>query len=231
MFEAWLFFFSTARRYTKRRESEAFRRSLLLFDREIPKNTDKKLTARFTQKTNTSSSKKKNRLSLSPPPSFSLPLSLPPLSLIILLLLSALNPTLDWSSSAPSVISVDPSTGVVTAGASQGTANIIATAVDGSIASAAQVMYVGVITISPSNPTVYTAAPVQLTPSIYPPSAVISWTTSNPALATVSGTGLVTAVDNGSGTVITLFTADGRSAGVTVTTVVSVASVSIVQPR
>lgn len=144
---------------------------------------------------------------------------------------NALTQTLVWSSSAPSVISVDASTGVVTAGASQGTANIVATAVDGSIASTALVMYVGVITISPSNPTVYTAAAVQLTPTIYPSTTVTAWASSNTALATVSATGLVTAVDNGSGTVISLTTADGRTANTTVTTVVSVASVSIVQPR
>ena len=136
-----------------------------------------------------------------------------------------------WTSSAPAVLSVDPSTGLVTAGASQGTATITATSVDGSVASAGLVLYVGSISISPANPTVYTANPQQLAASIYPPSAIISWTSSNLALATVSGSGLVTALDNGSGVVITLFTADGRGAITTVATVVSVASVSIVQPR
>lgn len=72
---------------------------------------------------------------------------------------------------------------------------------------------------------------MQLTPTIYPPSSVVSWTSSNTALATVSAVGLVTAVDNGVGTVISLTTADGRSANTTVTTVVGVTSVSIVQLR
>ena len=110
---------------------------------------------------------------------------------------SALDPTIVWTSSDPAVLSVDASTGLVTAGLSQGNATITATSVDGSIASAGLVLYVGVITISPANPTVYTSTPVQLTASIYPPSSIISWTSSNNALATVSGSGLVTAVDNG----------------------------------
>lgn len=129
------------------------------------------------------------------------------------------------------MLSVDPSTGLVTAGASQGTATITATSVDGSVVSAGLVLYVGVITISPANPTVYTSTPQQLTASIYPPSTITSWTSANVALATVSASGLVTAVDNGSGIVITLFTADGRGAFTTVATVVRVASVSIVEPR
>lgn len=139
-----------------------------------------------------------------------------------------------WSSSDPSVASVDPNTGLVT-GVSAGTASIIATS-EGKT---------GQATISVTPPPVATVS-VSLTASSVvigatsQASAVtrdangnvltgrpIVWSSSDPSVATVDpSTGLVTAVDSGSANIIA--TSQGKSGQATITvTVVPVASVTV----
>ena len=128
---------------------------------------------------------------------------------------------LSWTSSNNSVATVDAN-GKVTAVA-LGTANITASQ---NGMSATCVITVAGISLNKTSTTIVKGRNEQLTASVYPtsttivkgrneqltasvyPSSTYTWTSSNPAVATVSDTGLVTAVAKGTAT-ITVTTVDG----------------------
>ena len=107
-----------------------------------------------------------------------------------------------WTSSNNSVATVDAN-GKVTAVA-LGTANITASQ---NGMSATCVITVAGISLNKTSTKILIGGTEQLTATVYP-SASYTWTSSNPAVATVSSTGLVTAVAKGT-TTITVTTEDG----------------------
>lgn len=110
--------------------------------------------------------------------------------------------SLSWTSSNNSVATVDAN-GNVTAVA-LGTANITASQ---NGMSATCVITVAGISLNKTSTKILIGGTEQLTATVYP-SASYTWTSSNPAVATVSSTGLVTAVAKGT-TTITVTTEDG----------------------
>ena len=122
---------------------------------------------------------------------------------------------LNWTSSAPNVAKVE--NGVVT-GLSEGSATITATARDGSgkvaqcrVTVTAPPVHVTSLSLNVAQATVEYNRTLTLVPTIQPGNATIktlSWTSSDPAVATVSKDGVVTAVATGSAT-ITAATEDG----------------------
>jgi glucosylceramidase len=92
--------------------------------------------------------------------------------------------------------------------------------VEGSVATSSTVAVTGV-SLSPTSANVSVGSTQQLTATVAPANATnknVSWASSNPSVATVNATGLVTAVASGSAT-ITVTTQDG---GFTATTAVTV---------
>ncbi|GHV68219.1 hypothetical protein FACS1894199_15110 [Bacteroidia bacterium] len=127
---------------------------------------------------------------------------------------NATNPNVTWSSSAPTIASVD-NTGEVTAVAA-GTATITATTEDGgytaNCAVTVNVIAVTSVSLNKTATTVYGIDSTEtLTATIAPSNATnknVTWSSSNTAVATVSSAGVVTAVSAGSAT-ITVTTEDG----------------------
>lgn len=151
---------------------------------------------------------------------------------------NATNKAVTWSSSAPAVAKVDASTGVVTA-LTNGTANIIATAADGSGKTGQGVITVSIpvpvasVSVSPTTATLTSVgATQQLTPTVLPANATnkaVTYSTSAAGVATVSASGLITAVANGTAD-ITVKTTDGAKTAkcaVTVNIPVPVSSVGL----
>lgn len=135
--------------------------------------------------------------------------------------------TIAWASSAPGVATVS-SSGVVTAVAA-GTASITATS-EGRTGSATVTVNappppppapVASVTVSPGSQTLTTGATAQLTATTRDAQQnvltgrTVTWTSSNQGVATVSQTGVVTAVSAGSATITA--TSEGRSGSATVT--------------
>ena len=125
------------------------------------------------------------------------------------------NPSVTWSSNNTSVATVS-STGLVTA-KSTGNAVITATTADGSNLSATCNVTVKrlatSIALNKTSATLYLDQTVQLTATVSPSNATdksVVWTSSNNSIATVSTTGLVTAIAPGNAT-ITATTADGSN--------------------
>ena len=137
----------------------------------------------------------------------------------------ATNKNVAWSSDATGVATVSAS-GVVT-GVSAGSATITATTADGGKTSTSSITVTAVsvtgVAVSPSSASVGTGATTTLTATIAPTNATnktVNWTTSNGAVATVSG-GVVTGVTAGTAT-ITATSQDGSfysTSSITVTTV------------
>ena len=131
---------------------------------------------------------------------------------------NASNKSVTWSSSNENVATVS-ATGLVTAVAN-GTATITATAADGSGKKATCAVTVNIpvpatsVTLNQTEATLTAAgATVQLTATVLPENASnknVTWSSSNESVATVSETGLVTAVANGTAT-ITATAADGTN--------------------
>jgi len=128
---------------------------------------------------------------------------------------TATNRTVNWSSSNASVATVS-STGLVTA-ISEGTAIIIVTTADGGFIATCNVKVekltipVTGITLNQSSLAMQIAETAQLTATVSPATATnrtVNWSSSNASVATVSSTGLVTAVAEGT-TVISAATAGG----------------------
>lgn len=152
---------------------------------------------------------------------------------------NATNKTVIWTSSDTNIATVD-SNGVVTAKAN-GNVTITATANDGSGVNQAKTITISGqsatggtsgttptevkvtgITISGNSDISVKGGTITLTPNILPSTAsnkTVTWTSSNPSVATVSDQGVVTAISNGSA-IITATAADGsKIAGTKVITV------------
>ena len=142
--------------------------------------------------------------------------------------------TVTWSSSNPSVASVDGS-GLVTGGGTAGSATITATSEGQSGTSSITVSSVPVpvssVTVSPASASVSAGQTVQLTAT--PKDAngnplsgrVVTWASNNTSVATVNGTGLVSGVAAGSATITA--TSEGQSGTASITVTVPVASVTV----
>ncbi len=125
-----------------------------------------------------------------------------------------------WSTSASTVASVSAS-GLVTAHA---LGQALITAASGNRSGVATVNVVpepiSSITVAPTNDTIFVEETVQLTPTLRDANnnivtgRQINWSSSTPAVATVSGAGLVTGVSDGSATITA--TVDGRTASATI---------------
>lgn len=142
--------------------------------------------------------------------------------------------TIQWRSANPAVVSVS-NAGLVT-GVSSGTAVVTAvSAADTTKQSTSliTVRSVPVITVSPTTLTLSPTDVATLTASVQADAGVstsVTWRTNNSAVATVSGSGQVTALSNGSAVITAVSVADTTrraSASVTVTTTPSVRSVSV----
>jgi pectate lyase len=131
---------------------------------------------------------------------------------------NATNTTVIWSSSNTAVATVS-ATGLVT-GIANGSATITVKTNDGAKTATCAItvniststVSVTGVTVSPTSSAITTAnGTVQLTATVAPANATnksVSWTSSNTSIATVSSTGLVTGIANGSAT-ITVKTNDG----------------------
>ncbi|RYY49294.1 MAG: T9SS type A sorting domain-containing protein, partial [Chitinophagaceae bacterium] len=134
-----------------------------------------------------------------------------------------------WSSDNQSVATVSTN-GLVTA-TGTGTATITVTTIDGvktatSIITVVAPVNVTAVSLAPDAVNITRGSTQQLTPTITPNNATnkaVTFTTSNAAIATVSSSGLVTAVGNGTAT-ITVTTADGSK---TATASVTVNAISV----
>ena len=138
-----------------------------------------------------------------------------------------------WSSSDPKIATVD-SNGKITA-ISEGVVLITATAEDNSNAKATCTVTVSVkkvtsVTISAASKTVKVGDTFTLTATVAPADAEnkkVTWSSSNPSVATVTAGGVVQALSKGTA-VITVITADGSyTASCTVTVEGTVSSVSL----
>ncbi len=144
---------------------------------------------------------------------------------------SAADKRVTWTSSNNTVATVNAS-GLVR-GLNEGTATITVTTVNGGYTAQCIVhvlVPVNGVSLSPSSATVNAGGTVALTATVQPLNATIrevSWSSSNPAVATVSTTGLVTAVGSGSAT-ITVTTVDGgKTATSAITVKIPVTGVSL----
>ncbi|MDZ8117803.1 Ig-like domain-containing protein [Pontiella sp. NLcol2] len=137
---------------------------------------------------------------------------------------NAATQTVSWSSDNPSVATVDAS-GVVTAVA-EGTALITATSTDGgltdtSIITVPPPIAVTEVELAPANRLIAVGDTVQLNETVLPSAAAdpsVTWTSLNPAVATVSSSGLVTGVAGGSAQIV-VTTVDGGFSATNETTV------------
>lgn len=139
---------------------------------------------------------------------------------------NATNKAVTWASGTPANATVNASTGVVT-GVKAGTSVITATTTDGNKTATSTVtvtnpvVAVTGVTLDATTATLDIAGTKQLTATVAPTTATnkaVNWSTSAAAIATVSSTGLVTAVAEGEAT-ITVKTTDGNKTATCVVTV------------
>jgi uncharacterized protein YjdB len=138
----------------------------------------------------------------------------------------ALNRTVTWQSSSPSVAMVSPS-GLVT-GLTVGTAVITATSETktGSVTITVQQSTVGSIQITSNYQSLLLAQVSQLTTVILDnagkPTTTVTptWTSSSSTVATISPTGLITAVGGGTGAVVTFTAAVGNVTASVIVTII-----------
>lgn len=139
---------------------------------------------------------------------------------------NATNKAVTWTSSNPAVASVSAA-GVVT-GVSAGSATITVRTVNGNFAAVATVMVNPVnnpiavtgVTVAPTTASVAVGATTSLAATVAPANATnkaVTWTSSSPAIATVSASGVVTGVAAGSATITVRTTDGGFTATATVT--------------
>ncbi|MDR2809599.1 MAG: Ig-like domain-containing protein [Tannerellaceae bacterium] len=128
---------------------------------------------------------------------------------------NASNKQVTWHSNNTSVATVS-ATGLVTAVAEEGSATITVTTVDGNRTASCSVtvrrITVTSVSLDKSSLSMEVGNTQQLTATIAPPEAPnkqVTWISGSPSVATVSATGLVTAVAEGS-TTITVQTEDGN---------------------
>ena len=137
-----------------------------------------------------------------------------------------------WASSNPAAATVSPN-GLV-AGVAVGAATITATSEEqnGTSSVTVAVIPVAAVSVSPGSATVVAGNTVQLTATPKDASGgalsgrVVTWASSNPAAATVSGSGLVTGVAAGAATVTATSEGQSGTAAITVSSV-AVASVTV----
>jgi pectate lyase len=144
---------------------------------------------------------------------------------------NATNKTVSWSSNNTSVATVN-SSGLVTAIAN-GSATITVTTADGAKTATCAITVnissttvpVTGVTVSPTSSTITTSGgTVQLTATVSPSNATnktVTWSSGNTSVATVSSTGLVTAVANGSATITVRTNDGGRTATCAITVNIS----------
>jgi uncharacterized protein YjdB/alpha-tubulin suppressor-like RCC1 family protein len=152
---------------------------------------------------------------------------------------TATNKNVTWSSSAPAVATVSAA-GVVNAVA-PGSATITATTVDGGFTATCAVTVnaapvpVSTVTLNNATMALDVGATGQLVPTILPNNATnknVTWSSSAPAVATVSATGLVTGASPGTATITVTTVDNSRTATCNVTVsavVIPVTSVSLNQ--
>lgn len=146
------------------------------------------------------------------------------------------NRAVSWVSTNPAVATVSQ-TGLVAALTVGGPVTIIASSEgqDGSAIVTVVPPPVASVTVSPAAPALTPLAVAQLTPTVRDAQGnaltdrVVTWTTSNQAVATVSGSGLVTAVAVGGPVTITA-TSEGQTGTATVTVVAPVPTTITVSP-
>ena len=149
---------------------------------------------------------------------------------------NATNNSVTWTSNNTAVATVNATTGLVT-GAGTGSAAITATTNDGGFIASVTVnvtvptIAVTGVSVSPSgNRGLTTGQTLQLTANVTPTNATnrdVTWNSSNPAVATVSSSGLVVAILPGTAT-ITATTVDGsRTASMSVTVSAPAAATNI----
>lgn len=130
---------------------------------------------------------------------------------------NAYNKSVTWSTSDAAIATV--SSGGLVTGVGDGTAVVTATAADGSMASASCIVHVIAVTGVTLNKTetkIFVADSEQLTATVLPANAnqTVTWSSSDPEVATVDNTGLVTATGRGTAT-ITATTTDGTNLSAT----------------
>ena len=145
---------------------------------------------------------------------------------------NATNKSVTYSSNANSVATVS-NTGLITAVA-PGNATITVTTVDGGFTATCTVtvntVSVTGVTVDPTSVTLSTGGTQQLTPTVTPANATnksVTYSSNANSVATVSNTGLITAVAHGSAT-ITVTTADGGFTATCTVTVLNLGSVTFV---
>jgi O-glycosyl hydrolase len=136
---------------------------------------------------------------------------------------NATNKNVSWSSSSSAVATVSPG-GLVT-GIAAGTATITVTTADGNKAATSAITVTVIattgVTVNPTTASLFTGQTQQLTATVSPSNASnknITWISANTSVATVSSTGLVTAVAPGTATI----TANTVSGNFTATSAITV---------
>ncbi len=147
---------------------------------------------------------------------------------------NATNKVVSWSSTNTAVATVNSSSGVIT-GVSAGSTTIRAQTADGGFAATSSVtVIIGIqkITLNTSNLSLLKGATFQAIATIAPSNATnktVAWSSAIASIATVSSTGLITAVGNGTG-IISCFTQDGnKTASIIVRVTTPVSSVRLNQ--
>ena len=137
-----------------------------------------------------------------------------------------------WASSNTSVVIVDQSGVVSAVGAGTATVSATCEGVTGTAPVSVSIIAVASVTVTPSPATVTTGGTVTLAAIVKDANGnvltgrVVAWSTSNPGVATVSSTGVVTGV--AAGTVTITATSEGKSGTSTVTvTTAPVGSVTV----
>ena len=146
------------------------------------------------------------------------------------------NRTVSWSSTNTAVASVS-SSGLVTALAAGGPVTIVATSEgqDGSAVVTVTPPPVASVSVSPASPSLTPLAVVQLSATTRDASGavltgrVVTWSSSNNAVATVSGAGLVTGITVGAPVTITA-TSEGQTGTVTVSVVDPIVTSVFISP-
>ena len=129
--------------------------------------------------------------------------------------------TVTWSSSNSSVASVDPNTGVVTAGPTVGNAIITATTSSGATATCSVTTIS--LALNKTSTSIGAGNDETLLVTSNPLSEPVTWSTSNSSIATVDASGKVTGVAAGTATI----TATGNTTGASASCTVYINSISL----
>ena len=142
-----------------------------------------------------------------------------------------LDTKVQWSSSSPTIASVDQN-GKVT-GHDNGTAIITVASADGTKTATCEVTVIVPVTgvsLDRSSAEIIKGESITLTATVSPSNATdknVIWTSSDPSVATVSQSGVITAVKAGSTTVIATTSDGGKTAACEIVVIVPVKSISL----